>query len=116
MSSTARKWLWRVGVSVSGLAFLSLFAATFGLVVRDLSWTDWAVGAVLGGLFVQSISFFGRPRTLLVPLAWLLVAAGLPFALFGLVNIVTVTCLVLAQLVILLRHERGSPQANDSPG
>lgn len=107
MSGTAKKWLWRVGISVSGLAFLSLFAVWFGLVgSEDLSWTDWAVGAVLGGLLVQSISLFGRPRSALVLLAWLLVAVGLPFTIFGFFNAVTFVCLVLAQLVILLGHQR----------
>ena len=116
MSSTAKKRLWWVGVSVSGLAFLYLFAVFFGLVGGGavvgggVSWTDWAVGAVLGGLIVQSISFFGRPRSLLVPLAWLIIAAGLPFVLFGLFNRMTFLCLVIAQLVILLRHQRKPPQ------
>jgi hypothetical protein len=110
MSSTAKKWLWRMGVSVSGLAFLYLFAVFFGLVGGGVSWSDWAVGAALGGLIVQSISFFGRPRSLLVPLAWLIIAAGLPFVLFGLPNTMTLLCLVIAQLVILLRHQRKPPQ------
>ena len=108
MNSTAKKWLWRVGIGVSGLAFLSLFAAWFGLVGSEdiILWTDWAAGAVLGGLLIQSISFFGRPRSLQVLIAWLLVALGLFFALFGLFNAITLLCLVLAQLVILLRHQR----------
>lgn len=108
VNSTAKKWLWRVGISVSGLAFLSLFAAWFGLVGSEdvILWTDWAVGAVLGGLLIQSISFFGRPRSLQVLIAWLLVALGLLFALFGLFNAITLLSLVLAQLVILLRHQR----------
>ena len=107
MSSTAKNWLWRVGISISGLGFLSLFATWFGPVRgEDFWWTGWAVGAVLDGLLVQSISFFGRPRSPLVLLAWLLIAVGLPFTMFGLFNPVTFLCLVLAQLVVLLEHQR----------
>jgi hypothetical protein len=106
VSSTAKKWLWRLGVSVSGLAFLSLFAVWFGLVGGDLSYTDWAVGAVLGGLLVQSISLFGQRRSALLLPAWLLIAVGLPFTMFGFFNASTFLCLVLAQLVILLGHQR----------
>jgi hypothetical protein len=109
MSGAVKKWLWRVGASLSGLAFSSVFAVYFGLLGVDSlgpSWTEWAVVAVVAGLIVQSISFFGRPRSLLVLIAWLFVALAVPFMLFSVLNGATLTFLIIAQLVMLLRHER----------
>lgn len=110
--SATRKRLWWVGASISGLSFLSLIAAYWGIAIagRDLAWINPAGSAFVGGLVVQSISFLGRPRSLSVLLAWLCVAVGMLFAVFGFLNLITLLCFGFAQLVMMERY-RKPPEA-----
>lgn len=95
-----------MGASASGLAFLSLVAAFLGIAGKDPPWIDWAIRTFLGGLVVQSISFFGRPRSLSVLVAWLCVAVGFFVGLFGLFNVTTLLCFSFAQLVMIERYRK----------